>query len=1052
MRAAGTGSLSAGGVAGSSEVSAALDQVRDVIALGLRARLAEAAARDAERARMTGEARLRLLVEHAPAAIAMRDRSMRYVAVSRRFAIDYRLGDRPLLGQSHYDVFPELPAHIREVHARCLAGAIEGHAGEAFRRDDGSVDWVRWAVHPWTDATGAIGGVLLFSEVLTERERMANALDDSEARFRTVFEQAGTGLAVVDAATGQFLEANDRFCASLGHAPTTLRGLTWHDVIPPDDHPVDRARREPYHASHAPTRAREIRHRRADGQTFWGRLTFTRLDEPHRPARLLAVLEDLTASWTARQALRVSEHRLATLFELAPIGIAEGDLRTHRLTHVNSELCAITGYSTAELCAMPVLEHLPHPDDRPAVAAYVEGLAGGTGVARRTEGRWVRKDGRTICVRLTVTVVEDDAGQRTRALVTAEDISEHRSAQSALHVYTGALLAAANAIVITDLAGTILAGNPALELHSGYPLAELIGANTRIFRSGVHPPTFYEELWRTVLAGQVWRGELINRRKDGSHFTEEMTITPVRDGRGEVAHLVAIKQDVTARDAAERALRASEGRYRTLVDNLEDVVFTLDPELTLTFVNRAVATFGYAPDALIGLPALALVVPDDHAAALAMVSAATDLPPRELRVLDAAGRVHPVRAVIRTTRDGDRVTGVTGVLVDLTARRDTEEQLRAAQKMEAIGRLAGGVAHDFNNLLSVILSYTDLAIADLAEGSPLRADLVEVQAAAKRAAGLTRQLLAFGRKQLLNPEATDLRELVAGLAKMLRRLIGEDIDLVLAAGGAAETTVVDRGQMEQVIMNLVVNARDAMPDGGTVSIATADVQLDASAARALEVPPGRYVRLTVSDTGCGMTDAVRAHIFEPFYTTKAVGKGTGLGLAMVYGMVRQSGGGIAVESAPGGGTTFHIYLVADAQAPRRTATRPPTLGARVGRETVLVVEDELALRGAVERALANAGYEVLSAADAVEAVQVAQLHGPRIHVILTDVIMPGMNGRQLVERLAPRCPQATVIFMSGYTDEVLAPFDVLDSQLLRKPFDLRELTARIRAALDARVP
>ncbi len=863
--------------------------------------------------------------------------------------------------------------------------------------------------------------------------------------FRAVFEQADIGMALVDPASGQLLTVNDQLCAILGRTREELLGLGWSDLTPAEDIAGIHAFLAPILTGAARTLTRELRYRHPSGELGWGRLRVTCLDAP-APPRLLGMFDDITAPRAALEALRASEERLATMFALAPIGIAEGDVIARRMIRVNPQLCAITGYTADELCAISVVDELTHPDDRAELEAAMRRLLAGELRSHRGERRYLHKDGHTVWVSVTLCLSRDAAGQLTRTLAIIEDITERRDREARLQVYTSALFAAANAIVITDPQGTIMACNPAIHALTGYTPDELIGRHPRLFRSGRQSDAFYRTLWETVLEGQVWHGELVNRRKDGGLYTEDMTITPVRDGAGQVTHLVAIKQDVTRRGEAERALRASEGRYRTLVDNLEDVVFTLDAALQLTFVNRAVESFGFTPDELLGQPVLERLFPTDHVVALALIADGAERPPRELRAVDASGRARPVRVVLRPTREAGAFVGVTGVIVDLTARREIEEQLRAAQKMEAVGRLAGGVAHDFNNLLSVIMSYTDLAIADLHQEDPLSADLKEVQAAARRAEGLTRQLLAFSRKQVLSPEPCDLYELVTGIARMLQRLIGEDVKLVIERDHPSAQTLIDRGQVEQVIMNLVVNARDAMPDGGRVTIATRAVELDAPTAHALELSPGTYLELSVADTGVGMDEAVRARVFEPFFTTKGVGKGTGLGLSMVYGIVRQSGGAITVDSAPGRGARFRIYLPTHAAASADELLRPAARAPR-GHGAVLVIEDEAALRNVIRRVLTGAGYEVALAADADEARAQASQLGGRLRLILSDVILPGPNGPTLVDELRQGNPDLAVIFMSGYTDDALARLGVLEREFLRKPFDLKVLTARVGDAL-----
>lgn len=632
-----------------------------------------------------------------------------------------------------------------------------------------------------------------------------------------------------------------------------------------------------------------------------------------------------------------------------------------------------------------------------------------------------------------------------RARLAALDVTRRQETEAVLRTYASAIDAAANGVVITDARGTIELANSAFCALTGYAEHETVGSNMRMLRSGKNPPELYATMWATIARGEVWRGELVNRRKDGSLYDEEMTITPIRDPRGEVSHFVAIKQDVSERKRAEAELRQSQERYRTLVDNLDDVVFSIDTEGSLTVVSRAVSAYGYRPEELVGRPALDLVHPEDRDHVREAVSGE----PVEVRLLDAEGRSRFARLSLRVLANADG-TEITGVAIDLTARRETEEQLRAAQKMEAVGRLAGGIAHDFNNLMSVILSYTELVLADVPEHSPMLRDLEEVESAARRAARLTRQLLAFSRRQEFALEAVDLSALVAGMQHMLGRLIGEDVDLTFehAPGDATVPVLVDPGQIEQVVMNLVVNARDALPDGGKVTVATGEIELGGARAQKLGVPPGRYACLTVHDSGFGMDEPTRARIFEPFFTTKGVGKGTGLGLSVVYGIVRQSQGAIEVDSRPKVGTTFRILLpMTDRAAVDAHASVPPP-PKQPSKRTILVVEDEPALREVIRRGLAELGYEPLVAPGPSEALRICEHEGERIDLVLTDVVMPEMNGRDLADRIGPLCRNARILFMSGYTDETIERHGVLGRSFLRKPFDKRTLARRLEDALE----
>ena len=406
--------------------------------------------------------------------------------------------------------------------------------------------------------------------------------------------------------------------------------------------------------------------------------------------------------------------------------------------------------------------------------------------------------------------------------------------------------------------------------------------------------------------------------------------------------------------------------------------------------------------------------------------------------------------MVQPYRDNEgRVAGCLGVAVDITERKQLQDQLRQAQKMEAVGRLAGGVAHDFNNLLTVISGYSSFLLESLPDGSSLRSYAEQVSQAATRAAQLTAQLLAFGRKQMLQPSIMDINALVRDAETMLRRLIGEDIELVTDLRPSIGCILADPGQVYQVVLNLVVNARDAMPRGGRIAVATADVTIGEDEARhEMDTKPGDYVMLAVSDTGHGMSPEILAHLFEPFYTTKEVGKGTGLGLSTAYGIVKQSGGHISVESALGHGSTFRVYLPrAEGRINGESAVDPETVH---GSETVLLVEDEEVVRQFARSVLEQAGYKVIEAANGQEALRRMQEPGRQVDAVLTDVVMPEMGGRELGEQVARLKPGVPVLYLTGYAEDSTPRDEAIPSGAvcLRKPFKPHELTARIREALD----
>jgi two-component system cell cycle sensor histidine kinase/response regulator CckA len=596
----------------------------------------------------------------------------------------------------------------------------------------------------------------------------------------------------------------------------------------------------------------------------------------------------------------------------------------------------------------------------------------------------------------------------------------------------------------------LLRVNERLCAITGYAADELVD---RCLGDLTHPDDRErgERLFELFARGELTDARIKERcvRRDGDVVWIDLHVTAVPDAPGRPARALVTVVDITERERTQSALREASERYRTLVDNLEDVVFSTDLAGRVTFVNRAVEHFGYRAEDVVGRACDEFIHPDD----LPTLRGRHRGPPRppgmvEHRILDAAGKVRTVRSATRPLVVEGQVVGATGLLEDLTAQRETEEQLRAAQRMEAVGRLAGGVAHDFNNLLTVILSYTQFVMAELGS-DPLRDELAEVESAARRAEALTRQLLAFSRRQVLRPEPVAVGDLVGGLSKMLERLIGEDVDLSVSSAGRPFDVLADRGQLEQVVMNLVVNARDAMPDGGRVAIRTANVELDRARAEALQLAAGPYVELSVSDTGHGMDAATRARIFEPFFTTKPVGRGTGLGLSMVYGLVKQSGGAVGVESEPGRGTTFRVYLPPH-RAARARRSEPPCPDAGHGSETILLVEDESALRLAACRMLCSAGYDVVAAADAHEALRAFDRHASRIRLVITDVVMPGMSGKELASHIATRCPSMRVLFTSGYADDTLAHHGVLGPDFLPKPYETRTLTTVVRRVLDAR--
>jgi PAS domain S-box-containing protein len=517
-----------------------------------------------------------------------------------------------------------------------------------------------------------------------------------------------------------------------------------------------------------------------------------------------------------------------------------------------------------------------------------------------------------------------------------------------------------------------------------------------------------------------------------------------------------LEREVAVHMRTEVALRESEQKYRVLVANSHEAIFIAQDNV-IKFPNpKALEISGYSTEELAGIPFTDLIHPEDRGEVIE-------------RYIDRLGGrtppgTYPFRIMKKTGEeiwaqltaeliDWEGRPGVLCFLRDITKEKNLEAQFLQSQKMEAVGKLAGGIAHDFNNLLTVTIGYCDLALSRIGAQDPLRRDLEEIRKASDRCAALTRQLLAFSRKQILLPKVINLGDVVGDMDNMLRRLIGEDIDLVSVRGKDLRNVKADPGQIEQVIANLAVNARDAMPRGGNLTIETSNVVLDdAYAAGHQYVSPGSYVMLAVSDTGRGMDEGTVARIFEPFFTTKELGKGTGLGLSTVYGIVKQSGGHINVYSEPGIGTTFKIYFppVEETVADKSKGGALPLEELR-GSETVLVVEDEELVREMVREILGHYGYTVLEARSGAEAVDLCSRHRGTIHLMLTDVVMPGMSGVELSKRLAPMQPGMMVLFMSRYTADAIVHQGILESGIMfiQKPFSMDSLTHKVRAVLGS---
>lgn len=624
--------------------------------------------------------------------------------------------------------------------------------------------------------------------------------------------------------------------------------------------------------------------------------------------------------------------------------------------------------------------------------------------------------------------------------------------KSNLH-FGGIVQISEDAIMTIDEAQRITLFNPGAEKIFGHSAAEVLGKSINILL-----PDRYRRMHEAHVRGfsespdqlrpMNRRGMIYGRRQDGSEFPAEASISKFESG-GEKIMTVRLR-DISERVAAEEGLR----QLAAIVQSSTDAIVGEDLNGVIIAWNPGAETmYGYTATEVFGRDARFLLPPEaiDEVAGNVERARNSESATYETVRMRKDGKHIDVALTVSPIFDAERqVVGVSAIARDITERRRLEDQLRHSQKMEAVGRLAGGVAHDFNNLLSIIVGYTYLIQSSIGEGESLRSAADQIMSAAEKAGSLTRQLLAFSRKQVMRPEILDLNDITSALGRMVGRLVGEDVDVRVVQGQHLRNIKADPTQVEQVIMNLVVNARDAMPNGGKLTLETANVHFDEEDARHHGITAGDYVMLAVSDTGVGMDEATRTHMFEPFFTTKEAGKGTGLGLATVYGIVSQSNGYIWVYSEPGEGTTFKIYFPAAlGEAARLRGVRRPEL-TLCGSETLVLVEDEGHLRELLARVLRDKGYHVLTAATGPEALRLAAAHEGAIDLLLTDVVMPEMRGQQLAHELLQSHPRMAVMYMSGYTDNALIHSGSLPqgTAFLQKPFTPDIVLRRVREVLD----
>ena len=791
----------------------------------------------------------------------------------------------------------------------------------------------------------------------------------------------------------------------------------------------------------------ETRCRRGDGSEFSAEITVTRITVEQNFCYTVYV-RDITARRRAEEMVM----RLAAIVESSQDAIVGKDLNC-QITSWNLGAERMYGYSANEMVGQN--ESILAPAGRSKeIHKIIDDLKAGKPTTNFETVR-LAKNGRLLAVSLSVSPVFDSDGALIGASSIARDITAQKLVEEALRrANETSIYGSPVPIIAVDVESRVTMWNPAAEALFGWSESEVLGK-----RNPIIPEDGLAEAARLharVRSGETLRGiETTRQKRDGSLLTISMSAAPIRDASRNVKGILGFLADISDQKRSEKALRQAEEKYRSIFENTMEGIYQTTPDGKYISANPALARMlGFdSPEELIysrrDIRNQEYVNPEMHTEFVATMREHGSVQDFEYEAYRKDGKAIRVSENARVVRNSDgEILYFEGTVEDITHRRELEQQLRQMQKIEAIGRLAGGVAHDFNNILMAISSYAELLEQKLPDPTARRY-AGEIVKATDRGSSLTEGLLTFSRKQVPSPKVLDLNALISEEIKMLKRLIPENIELQFVAGAEIGRVKADPSQVQQVLMNLIINSRDAMPNGGRLVIETANSEFGRADGCFVNQPSaGKYVMVAVNDNGCGMTAETKSHIFEPFFTTKEQGKGTGLGLAIVFGIVKQSGGQIFVHSEPDIGTTFKIYFplveTEIQMADKEELNQPIT-----GTETILLVEDEDGVRESAAEFLRESGYTVLTAKKGPDALHVAEHYDRPIHLLLTDLIMPQMSGRELSEKMAGIRPEIRVLFMSGYSNNLLANQEGVDPEysLLQKPFRLAALGRRVREVL-----
>ncbi len=993
------------------------------------------------------------------------------VLQANRTAVDFvGISEADVLGKPIWEApwWAHSEAQQEKVHSGVTRAA--NGAFVRFETDlvtlDGKVRHFDCSLTPVTDETGRVVLIIPEARDITERIVAEKALWESTQMFKLVLDNMPAFVFWKDR-NGVYLGCNHLFAANAGLKSAeeivgkTDLDLPWKNTEAPGYRAVDRAVME----SGTPKINYEETQRTADGRTMDVRTSKIPLRSPEGEViGVLGAFEDITERKRAEQRLAEAEAKYRCLVEESLVGVYL--IQEGRLAYANSCMAQLFGYSQEELIGRPV-EELVVEEDRPLVVGNVRKREMGEAATIQYTFRGLRKNGQAIDVDVIGTRTSYNGNQAV--IGTMLDITERKRADEALREseakYRRIVDTANEGVLVLDREGSIQFANARMAGILGCAIEKVNSANLSDYLFEDDLPDHYGKL-ENRRKGISETYERRFRREDGRAVWTIASAVPISDDEHKFAGSFAMYTDITERKLAEEALQ--EERMLFIGGPVVAFRWKATEGWPVEYVSPNIfEQFGYRPEDLTSGRILYadIVHPDDLPRLISEVNAycAAKVPCCELeyRIARADGQhrwVYDFTVVIRDSSGA--VTHFHGHLSDITDRKRAEEEqarlrqhLHQAQKMEAVGHLAGGIAHDFNNILGIINGYSELLLQDSQLTKESRDYADEILTAGERAASLTRQLLAFSRKLMLKPKVLSLNAVISGLDRMLRRLIGEEVEVRMVLAPDLDFVKADPGQMEQVLLNFCINARDAMPEGGTITIETTNVEVDeATAVEHFNMAPGRYVRVMVSDTGSGMDEHTLSHIFEPFFTTKGPERGTGLGLATVYGIVKQSGGHVWASSTPGKETRFFVCLPTVTQEAENQYKEKTSQEAFRGSETILLVEDAAPLRALFRRHLEDNGYSVLEAEDGERAIQISDSFEGSIPLLLTDVALPKIRGSALSRILQQRRPGIRVLFVSGYTDTAIAPEGEMQvgTAFLQKPFTAEALVRKIRELLDSR--